>query len=146
MYIFYSHECTVGTKQGAKSIDVLELLPPPPVSRDSTNNPWPEYPNVWRVEYGHSEVALHFGRDPRQFNVMTKAFLDNGDGHVAGLQLVSVEWTKDPDNGRFTMKEVPGRSASLLFPFAVVMALPHVNFNHSLWATVCLHDLLFSSQ
>jgi len=54
--------------QGAKSITSLEILPPPPPTRAS-NNPWPTWPKVFKLDYGHEEVELKFGRDPRIFNI-----------------------------------------------------------------------------
>jgi len=46
-------------------------MPRPPSER-TTDNPWPTWPTVFRVDYGHAEVQLKFGRDPRIFNVMSK--------------------------------------------------------------------------
>jgi len=47
-----------------------------------------------------------FGRDPREFLILTKEFLDDGKGNLRGLKTVRVEWAKD--NGQFKMKEMPG--------------------------------------
>jgi len=46
-------------------------MPRPPSER-SADNPWPTWPTVFRVDYGHAEVQLKFGRDPRIYNVMSK--------------------------------------------------------------------------
>ncbi|VEL34561.1 unnamed protein product [Protopolystoma xenopodis] len=70
---------------GAKSVTTLEILPPPPPTRDYTSNPWPKWPHVWRVDYGYEEVKLHFGRDPRNFNVVTKEFVGNKEDKVTVL-------------------------------------------------------------
>jgi glutamate synthase (NADPH/NADH) len=53
----------IGTsiRHGAASVTNFELLPQPPASR-GRDNPWPQYPRVFRVDYGHSEVAAHFGK------------------------------------------------------------------------------------
>lgn len=56
--------------QGAKSITTFEILPEPPASR-ANSNPWPTWPKIFRVDYGHEEVQLKWGRDPRIFNVKT---------------------------------------------------------------------------
>ncbi|KAK3869551.1 hypothetical protein Pcinc_025135 [Petrolisthes cinctipes] len=98
----------IGTslRQGAKSITTFEILPKPPPSRGG-DNPWPTYPRVFKVDYGHEEVKLKFGRDPREYSTLTKEFLDDGNGKVAGVQTVKVEWTKDP-SGRWKMDEVEG--------------------------------------
>nr|CAD7446890.1 unnamed protein product [Timema bartmani] len=93
-------------RQGAKSITTFEILPEPPTKR-SKDNPWPQYPRVFKVDYGHEEVELKFGRDPRQFSTLSKEFIDDGKGHVAGIKTVSVNWTKDV-LGRWKMEEMPG--------------------------------------
>ncbi|XP_051158706.1 uncharacterized protein LOC127280028 [Leptopilina boulardi] len=92
-------------RQGAKTITTFEILPEPPVKR-ADDNPWPQFPRVFKVDYGHEEVRLKFGRDPRQFSTLSKEFLDDGKGHVSGIKTVTVEWTKD-ENGRWKMTEVP---------------------------------------
>ncbi|CAG8789529.1 2907_t:CDS:2, partial [Acaulospora morrowiae] len=55
----------------------------------------------------HAEVKMQFGKDPREFNVLTKEFVSDGNGHVSGINTIRVEWTKDA-SGKWTMKEVPG--------------------------------------
>lgn len=57
--------------QGAKSITTFEILPEPP-SKRAHENPWPQFPRVFKVDYGHEEVSLKFGRDPRQFSTLSK--------------------------------------------------------------------------
>jgi len=51
-------------------------------------------------------VAAKFGNDPREFRILSKEFLDNGKGDVAGIKTVRVEWTKN--EGRFQMAEISG--------------------------------------
>ncbi|KAJ8917498.1 hypothetical protein NQ315_005547 [Exocentrus adspersus] len=93
-------------RQGAASITTFEILPEPGTKR-SADNPWPQWPRVFRVDYGHEEVKVRFGSDPRVFSIMTQEFLDDGKGHVSGVKTVNVEWTKD-DTGRWQMNQVPG--------------------------------------
>ncbi|CAH1799875.1 unnamed protein product [Owenia fusiformis] len=93
-------------RQGAKSITSFEILSKPPPNRVA-GNPWPTWPKIWRVDYGHEEVKVKWGRDPRHFDIMSKEFLDDGNGNVSGVKTVKVEWTKD-DTGRWQMKEVEG--------------------------------------
>ena len=53
------------------------------------------------------EVEKKFGEDPREYCVLSKEFLDDGSGGLAGVKTVEVEWTKDV-NGRWSMAEVEG--------------------------------------
>ncbi|MFW6197852.1 MAG: glutamate synthase small subunit, partial [Myxococcota bacterium] len=98
----------IGTsvRHGCTSLVNFELLPQPPADR-APDNPWPEWPKIFRVDYGHAEVSAKFGKDPREFCVLSKRFVDDGHGNVAGIETVRVEWSKD-ENGRFQMMEVPG--------------------------------------
>lgn len=52
----------IGTamRHGAKSVTNFELLPQPPAAR-GRDNPWPQWPRIFRTDYGHAEVAAHFG-------------------------------------------------------------------------------------
>jgi NAD(P)H-dependent glutamate synthase small subunit len=98
----------IGTsiRHGCTSLVNFELLPRPPAER-APDNPWPEWPLIFRVDYGHQEAEAKFGNDPREFCVLSKRFLDDGSGHVTGIETVRVEWTKDAD-GKWQMSEVPG--------------------------------------
>ncbi|KAG6463019.1 hypothetical protein O3G_MSEX013607 [Manduca sexta] len=93
-------------RQGAKTITTFEILPEPKPTRGQ-DNPWPQWPRVFRVDYGHEEVRVKFGNDPRKFSTLTKEFLDDGEGNVCGVSAVEVEWTRGA-GGRWEMKEVPG--------------------------------------
>ena len=77
------HEC--------ESLVNFEIMPTPPEGR-ADSNPWPEWPRIFRVDYGHEEAALRFGDDPRVYRISGKEFLDNGNGHVKGIRTVEVEW------------------------------------------------------
>lgn len=93
-------------RQGAKSIVTFEILPEPPKSR-AGDNPWPQWPKVFRVDYGHEEVRVKFGKDPRQYLTTVKEFVDNGSGSIKGVNTVQVEWTKN-EKGAWAMNEVVG--------------------------------------
>jgi glutamate synthase (NADPH/NADH) small chain len=98
----------VGTsiRHGAARVTQLEILPRPPDAR-AADNPWPQWPKVYKMDYGQEEAAALWGGDPRRYQVLTKRFVGDAEGRVKELHLVSVEWTKGPD-GRFGPKEVPG--------------------------------------
>ena len=98
----------VGTalRHGARSLVQLEILPRPP-DRRAADNPWPQWPKVFRADYGQEEAAALWGKDPRRFCVSTKRFEGDEQGRVKGLHVAQVEWAKGPD-GRFGPREVPG--------------------------------------
>lgn len=85
----------IGTslRQGAKSIINFELMSRPPEDR-SDNNPWPEWPVIYRVDYGHEESSQVFGEDPRHYQLLTKAFIKDTDGNVKGIKTVNVDLIK----------------------------------------------------
>jgi len=83
----------IGTaiRQGAKSLVNFELMIQPPVDR-SENNPWPQWPTIFRVDYGHEEATSVFGQDPRHYQLLTKAFIKDDNGNVSGLKTINVEF------------------------------------------------------
>jgi len=97
----------IGTslRHGCKSMVNFELLPQSPAER-AEDNPWPLWPLIHRVDYGHEESAQRFGRDPREYQILTKEFIDDGNGNVAGVKIVEVNWSKVDD--RWNMVEVEG--------------------------------------
>ncbi|KAK9665272.1 hypothetical protein RND81_14G101700 [Saponaria officinalis] len=98
----------IGTsiRHGCTGVVNLELLPEPPKSR-APGNPWPQWPRIFRVDYGHQEAATKFGKDPRTYEVLTKRFIGDKNGNVKGLELVHVRWEKDA-SGKFQFTEVEG--------------------------------------
>ncbi|EFW98823.1 glutamate synthase [Grosmannia clavigera kw1407] len=98
----------IGTslRHGAKSVTNFELLPQPPAER-ARDNPWPQWPRVYRVDYGHTEVRQHHGKDPREYCIMSESFVDDGNGRVKGIQTQRVEWTRSAAGG-WDMKKVEG--------------------------------------
>jgi glutamate synthase (NADPH) small chain len=59
------------------------------------------------VDYGHEEAGVLFGKDPREFSILTKEFLSDENGRVKALKTVRVQWGKDA-SGKFGMQEVAG--------------------------------------
>jgi glutamate synthase (NADPH/NADH) small chain len=98
----------VGTsmRHGCRSLVQLEILPKPPDER-AADNPWPQWPKVYKLDYGQEEAAAVFGADPRRYCIMSKRFVGDDQGHVKELHTVLIEWGKD-DQGRFVPKEIPG--------------------------------------
>ena len=83
----------IGTslRQGAKSIINFELMSRPPQDR-SDNNPWPEWPVIFRVDYGHEESSKVFGKDPRHYQLLTKSFIKDSKGNVKGINTINVDF------------------------------------------------------
>jgi glutamate synthase (NADPH) small chain len=90
----------IGTslRHGCKSLINFELLPRPPEER-AANNPWPLWPRIYRVDYGHAEAASKFGEDPRVYSIMSKEFLQDENGNLSGIVTVNVD---------DQLKEIPG--------------------------------------
>jgi glutamate synthase (NADPH/NADH) small chain len=90
----------IGTsmRHGCKSLVNLEIVPQPPAER-ADSNPWPQWPLIFRTEYGHAEVAEKFGADPRQFEVETLEFIGDANGRLAGLKISQVDWSRPVDGG-----------------------------------------------
>jgi len=103
----------VGTslRHGCKSVMQLEILPKPPEARPQ-DNPWPQWPRIFRVDYGQEEAAAMYGEDPRRFRVTVVRLLGDEDGHVKGVRTVYVDWKKDA-NGRMIPVNVPGTEQTL---------------------------------
>jgi glutamate synthase (NADPH/NADH) small chain len=108
----------VGTsiRHGCKSVIQLEIMPKPPVER-AADNPWPEWPKVYRQDYGQEEAQHKFGADPRVYLTTAKKFESDENGAVKAVHTVEITWERN-DKGQFIPKEVPGteqvRSAELV--------------------------------
>jgi glutamate synthase (NADPH/NADH) small chain len=94
-------------RHGCKSLAQFEILDRPPDER-MPDNPWPEWPKVFRVDYGQEEAAAVFGRDPRHFSIMTKEFIGDDNDHVRELRTVQIEWTPSTNGSRPSFREIPG--------------------------------------
>lgn len=92
-------------RHGCRSLTNFELLPKPPEAR-ANDNPWPQWPRIYRVDYGHEEANNKFGNDPRQYGILTKEFVGDESGNVKAIKTIRVEWVNS--DGKFNMKEIPG--------------------------------------
>jgi glutamate synthase (NADPH/NADH) small chain len=92
-------------RQGALSVHQLELLPRPPIERRA-DNPWPQWPQVFRVSTAHEEGG------ERLYAVSTERFSGDASGNVKALHAVKVEMKKDPSTagagGRMVFERVAG--------------------------------------
>ena len=91
-------------RQGATSIVQFELLPQPPTQR-AADNPWPNWPNIFRTSSAHEEGG------EREYCVQTKRFIGE-NGTVKKLQAVRLEFVDD-GSGRKKMVEVEGSGFEL---------------------------------
>jgi len=86
-------------RQGAKSVTQLELLAQPPVDR-APDNPWPQWPNIFRVSPAHEEGG------ERLYSVSTQRFVGDDAGRVRALQATKVETVRK--DGRVHVQPMPG--------------------------------------
>ena len=109
----------VGTamRHGCRSLTQLEILPRPPDER-APDNPWPQWPKVYFLDYGQQEAAAVFGRDPREFAIQTQAFVGDSSDQVSELRTVRVEWVKG-NNGRPVPREIP--DTEKIYPAQLVL-------------------------
>jgi glutamate synthase (NADPH) small chain len=108
----------VGTsmRHGCRSLVQFEVMPKPPDQR-APDNPWPQWPKVYKMDYGQEEAAAVFGADPREYLIQTKKFVGDESGCVKELHTVRVGWAKD--NGRTVPREVAG--SERVFPAQLVL-------------------------
>lgn len=98
----------VGTsiRHGCSTVGQLEIMPRPPETR-AANNPWPEYPKVYKLDYGQEEAAAKFGEDPRNYTTTATKFEDDGEGNVKAVHVVDVNWERN-EKGQFIPVHVAG--------------------------------------
>ncbi|HVN43127.1 MAG TPA: glutamate synthase small subunit [Steroidobacteraceae bacterium] len=98
----------VGTslRQGCRSLRQIEIMDRPPPERAS-DNPWPEWPKVYKLDYGQEEAAARFGDDPRTYLTTVKRFVGDSTGQLQELVSVQVRWERN-ERGQVVPVEVPG--------------------------------------
>ena len=118
----------IGTslRHGCNELVNFELLDRPPEDR-ADDNPWPQWPRIFRVDYGHEEAVERFGKDPREYCILSKEFVSDGKGNVKAIRAVKVQWTKV--DGRMQMQEVPG-SEHLVQADLVLLAMGFLGPEH----------------
>jgi glutamate synthase (NADPH) small chain len=98
----------VGTamRHGCKSLVQIEILPKPPTER-AADNPWPEWPKVYKMDYGQEEAAARFGSDPRVYLTTVKKFTADPEGRLKELTTVEIKWERN-EQGQFIPREQAG--------------------------------------
>jgi glutamate synthase (NADPH/NADH) small chain len=91
-------------RQGARSVTQFEILPRPPAERDPATNPWPLWPNIFRVSSAHEEGGA------REYSVNTTHF-SGREGRVTTLHAVRVEMASE--GGRTSFRPLPGTEYEL---------------------------------
>lgn len=95
-------------RHGCKSVTQFGTVAKAPLERDIVNNPWPQFPNVYTLDYAQEEAKALYGEDPRAFSVLTKKFVGDGNGNLKELHTVQIERTVDEETGRRIYKDIPG--------------------------------------
>ncbi len=113
-------------RQGAKNVYQFELLSEPPQER-SGDNPWPQWPKIFRVSSSHEEANVHGGKNGiTEYCVATKMF-SGKDGKVSRVHGIKIEFGDiDPKTNRPAMREVPGSE----FELDVELVLLAMGFVH----------------
>ena len=97
-------------RHGAKSVVQLEMMPKPPEKR-TDDNPWPEWPNVLKTDYGQEEAIAVYGKDPRIYETTVEEFIADARGNLKAVKIVSLKWVTE--NGRRVMQKVEGSEKEL---------------------------------
>jgi glutamate synthase (NADPH/NADH) small chain len=94
-------------RHGCKTITQFEIVARPPDER-LPNNPWPEFPRIYKLDYGQEEAAAKFGyNDPREYLTSATKFVGDEDGNIKELHTSRYEWVAG-DNGRPFPKPIEG--------------------------------------
>ncbi|BFM40077.1 glutamate synthase small subunit [Synechocystis sp. LKSZ1] len=98
----------VGTslRHHCRSVVQLEIMPKPPLER-ATNNPWPEWPKVYKLDYGQEEAEAVFGHDPRAYLTTATHFEGDDQGRVKAVHTVDIQWQKN-EKGQFVPQPIAG--------------------------------------
>ncbi|MCW5858483.1 MAG: glutamate synthase subunit beta, partial [Caldilineales bacterium] len=92
-------------RHGCRSLAQFEIVPRPPDAR-AADNPWPQWPRVFKQDYGQVEAQARYGADPRIYQISTKRFVGDENGWVKELHTVKV--TMSVENGRLQFTDIPG--------------------------------------
>jgi len=77
-------------RHDCKGLVNFEIMPKPGLERPA-DNPWPLWPKIHRVDYGHEEAALRDGKDPRVYSISGKEFVRDEHGKLLGINTVAVD-------------------------------------------------------
>jgi glutamate synthase (NADPH/NADH) small chain len=108
--------CGTSVRHGCHSLVNFEVVPQSPAER-AVNNPWPQWPKIYRKDYGHEEAAARFdyahmpgkklADDPREYSIQTVEFLGDENDNLRAMKTQRVDWSK-PVAGGAPFTPVPG--------------------------------------
>jgi len=109
----------VGTsmRYGCKSLAQFEIMLQPPLER-APDNPWPQWPRVYQLDYAQKEAKAMFGSDPRRYCINTKEFIGDENGHIKAVRTVDVAWEAQ-NSGRAKLVELP--NSERIWPAQLVL-------------------------
>ncbi|MBR3455485.1 MAG: glutamate synthase subunit beta [Bacteroidaceae bacterium] len=113
----------IGTahRQGCKSVTQIEIMPKPPMGPEDPNNPWPNFPRVFKTTSSHEEGCV------RRWNINTLEFLGE-DGKLTGVKVQEIDWQPNPDGGRPIM--VPKGEPEIIQAQLVLLAMGFLKPQH----------------
>ncbi len=92
-------------RHNCASLTQFEIMERPPDER-LADNPWPQWPRVFKQDYGQEEATAVYGRDPREFNILTKRFIGDEQGQLQAVETVQVRWETNGNGPKLV--EIPG--------------------------------------
>ncbi|MEI7026554.1 glutamate synthase subunit beta [Paenibacillus sp. y28] len=94
-------------RQSCNSVTQFHTHPKGPDAREWNDNPWPEFPKVYQLDYAQEEAKALYGNDPRQFACLTKKFVGDENGNVKELHTIDMQWVRD-ENGSIVRQPIEG--------------------------------------
>jgi glutamate synthase (NADPH/NADH) small chain len=93
-------------RQECKSVVQFGKHPQLPQNR-AEDNPWPEFPYVFTLDYAYEEAAAKFKEDPRKYSVVTKKIVSDPQGQVKEVHTIQARVIKK-SSGEVYVQELPG--------------------------------------
>lgn len=118
----------IGTahRQGCRSVTQIEIMPKPPVGPDDPQNPWPNFPRIFKTTSSHEEGCT------RRWNINTLEFMGK-DGCLTGVKVQEVTWKPNPDGGRPVME--PSGKPEIIKCEMVLLAMGFLKPEHPQFAS-----------
>ena len=95
----------MAVRHKAASITVFARSDKLPMTR-TESNPWPQFPKVYKIEYGAQEVIATMGKTPQKYNTIAKEFIGDENGKLNGVTTIQVKTARV--GGKTIQKEIEG--------------------------------------